>query len=164
MIYIAYYCNIKTFEVPELLFHREHIKQRLSRMLVYSVAGVYDTRVYVFGQQMRRAAHGMTYNDDVRPHYVQSFTRIYKCFAFLHTRCRGGNISCRRREVFAGQLKAHSGAGGILIEKSYNRFSREMARLFHRRIEQIFERFCIFQNFNNFLRRRILHPEHIFRP
>ena len=126
MHHIAADGDLRALQPAEVLPHRQHVQQRLRRMLVHAVACIDDARLHMFGQQRRRAAHRMADDDDVRAHLVKRHAGIDERFALGHARRAGGDIRRRGGHVFARQLEGHARARGIFIEQRHDGFSLQI--------------------------------------
>jgi len=119
-----------------VLHHREHIEQRLGGVFVDAVACIDHRGVDMLRQQVRRAGHWMANDDDIGAHRVQRAAGIDQRLALLDRGCRRRNVGRSCGHIFRGQLEAHSGAGGVLIEQRHDGFALQMRRLLGGAVQQ----------------------------
>ena len=80
----------ETLDFLFLLTDRVEVEQALRRVLVIAVARVNHVRLHAFGQQRRRAGHGVAHDHEIHFHRFQVQRGIDERFALLHA--RGGHV------------------------------------------------------------------------
>ena len=108
----------------------EAVQQGLGGMGMPAVTAVDDAAGDTLGQELGRAAAGMTDDDDVRPHGLQGQGRVLEALALVEARTGLGQGVGVGGKALAGHIERRLGAGAVLHEEEHHGLALEGRHLF----------------------------------
>ncbi len=161
MQYISHYGNLQVIQGALFLLDTEHVQQRLGRMLISPIAGIYHFHTGIAGCIMRSAAHSVAYHHQVKAHDLNGLDGVPQAFTFLYTAGSYRQINRIRAEVFPGYLKRGAGSSTGLIENSNHGLSTQSGNLLDITPDNVLHRHCRSQDEFNIFPAQFPQPQQI---
>ena len=95
----------------------EGVEQRLSRVLVAAVAGIYHRTVDLLGEELDGASGMVAHHEKVGAHRVQRYRRVDQGFSLRHGRGARRHVHHVGAEPLTGKLEGTLGSGRGFEEK-----------------------------------------------
>ena len=124
---------------PQHLLHGEGIQQALGGMRMMPIAGVDDTGLGVFGNQVGHASRRMPHDDVIHLHGLQGIDGVDDTLALHHRGGGDGEIGHIGAEAFGGDFEGGPGARAGFVKKRQDVPSPQRRHLLHRLPDQVFE-------------------------
>src|SRR5207248_2921212 len=113
----AEYRDFQIFKTPLLLPYGQRVEECLRRVLVRSVACVYDRGAADARELVRRARRGVAYDDEVGRHRFEVARSVQESLALRHRRRGRADVDYVRRESLSRYLKRGARARRRLEEE-----------------------------------------------